>query len=1077
MRFGVLGPLVLWAADGRQVTVPEAKVRALLAALVVQEGRPATADRLIDDVWGERPPGKPEAALRVKVSQLRRALADAEPGGRDLLAFQAPAYRLAGSSDADRFAELLAAARQSTDLATRAGLLSDALALWRGPALAEFADFDFARPVIARLEEQRLVALEEHAEVRLELGEHGALAAELADVVTEHPLRERLRAVHLRALYRAGRQSEALDSYAELRDRLRDELGLDPGPELVALHGAILAQDPALAPEERSRGNLPGPVSELIGRDGALAEVTALLGDHRLVTLTGPGGVGKTRLALEAGAAVAADHPDGVWLVELAAIDQPSVMAVYDAMTSALGVRDDVTHHPGEGCRLMDAVGDRRLLLILDNCEHLMDPVGTLVQELLKSSPHVTILATSREPLNMTGEVLRPVPPLDLPGSAALHGVAGSSVDVASSSAVQLFAARARAAAPSFVVDEGNAADVAAICVRLDGIPLALELAAARIRVLSPAQLLDRLDDRFRLLGAGRRDAPVRQQTLRAMIDWSWELLSDAERVVLRRMSVHCDGCTLETAEALCSGHDVEPYDVLDALARLVDRSLVVTVASRTGGFVPAPQSVALPPSGLRYRLLESVAAYSAERLEEAGEADLMRRRHLAHYVAFAEEAETHLRGHGQRAWLSALDAESANLRSALDTAVHYLAAEEALRLVNALAWYWTLRGRFDEGRRALDLALSIPGAAPTAARAEAMVWHAGLTIKLRGCPQQGVKGMEALRLLRESGERGRVARMEWFLGFAQWGQGELGATGALLADALATFEDIGDRWGTAAALSMRASHAMVRGDFAAVKRDSERGAALFQELGDRAGLFQTTSQLAALAEISADYRRADDLHTQALQVAEELELWPEVSRGLSGLGRIALLTGDWARADELHERARELAVQQGDLYAEHFADIGLALSARRQGRLDEAETRLRSWMEWLLKIDGEMGTALVMAELGFIAELRGDAAAALALHLEGYELAGSTGDPRAIALALEGLAGAESLAGEPTRAARLLGAAAACRDSVGMPLPPAERTDVNRITTRTVAALGEAAFQTAFEDGAHSTPPLATHS
>lgn len=1053
MRFGVLGPVALWAADGRQVTVPEAKVRALLAALIVHEGRPVTADRLIDDVWGERPPGKPEGALRVKVSQLRKALDEAEPGGRELLVFRQPGYLLEGVTDADRFTELVAAARRSDDLAVRAGLLADALALWRGPAFAEFADFDFARPAIARLEEQRLVALEEHAEARLELGEHGALAAELADAVAEHPLRERLRAVHLRALYRAGRQSEALDSYTELRDRLRDELGLDPGPELVALHAAILAQDPSLAPaapavDDRPHNNLPAQVSELIGREEALAEVGALMAANRLVTLVGPGGVGKTRLATEVAARLTDDHPDGVWLVELAAIDQPSVMAVFDAVSKALGIRDDVSHRSEGVCRLSDVVGSRRLLLVLDNCEHVIEHVALLVERLLSTAPSVRVLATSQEPLNLGGEALWPVPPLDLPA-------AGDEVE--RSSAVRLFTARAKAASPSFTVDASNAEAVAAICRRLDGIPLALELAAARMRVLTPAQLLDRLDDRFRLLAAGRRDAPARQQTLRAMLDWSWELLTDDERIVLRRLAVHSDGCTLETAEALCSGDGVHVYDVLDLLARLVDRSLVVTVA------------------GPRYRLLESVAAYSAERLEEAGEADQMRKRHLAHYVALAEEAESHLRGHGQRQWLAALDAESANLRSALETAAHYLAAEEALRLVNALAWYWNLRGRFDAGRRAFDLALSIPGQAPAAARAEAMVWQAGLISRLRGCNKVITAGQAAIEALRQTGSRARVARMEWFLSFAQFGQGELAPNEALLHCALATFEEIGDRWGIAAALSMRAYHAKVRGDFAAVARDSERGAEIFSELGDRAGLFQTTSQLAALAEISADYTRADELHSRALAVAEELELWPEISRGLSGRGRIALLTGDYARADELHERAKRLAVEQGDLYAEHFADIGLALAARRQGRLDEAESRLLSWLEWLRKVDGGMGAALVEAELGFIAELRGDASAALGLHLEGYELAGSTGDPRAIALALEGLAGAEALSGEAYRAARLLGAAAAARQSVGMPLPPAERGDVDRITARVVEAIGEGAFATAFDegsrDGMHPTP------
>ncbi|MFD0470506.1 BTAD domain-containing putative transcriptional regulator [Nonomuraea thailandensis] len=554
MRFGVLGPLAVWTPDGRPVQVPEVKVRALLSGLLIQAGRTVSADRLIEDLWGDRPPADAPAALRVKVSQLRRVLGD-----RELVAYRAPGYVLRAepeSVDAGLFESLLLRARRAGDLDARAALLRQALELWRGGAYAEFADEPFARAAVARLDEQRLVALEELAETRLGLGEHGPLAAELADLVAGHPLRERLRAVHMRALYRAGRQGEALASYGDLRRRLADELGLDPGPELAALHQAILEQDPGLdAPAARPRTNLPAPLTDLVGRDEAVAEVRALLRANRLVTLTGPGGVGKTRLALAA-ASELGGFDGGVWLVELASLGAGAqAVEVAEAIAGVLGLRDDAP-----GCiveRLPGALAARPTLLVLDNCEHVVEQVATLAATLLRAAPGLRVLATGQESLRIEGEALWSVPPLGL------------------EAAMELFAARAG------IEPDG---DVAEICERLDGIPLALELAATRMRALTPRQLADRLDDRFRLLASGLRGAPARQQTLRAMIDWSWELLTEAERVVLRRLAVHADGCTLEAAEDVCA----EPgLDVLDLLARLVDRSLVARAMGT--GREPAP--------------------------------------------------------------------------------------------------------------------------------------------------------------------------------------------------------------------------------------------------------------------------------------------------------------------------------------------------------------------------------------------------------------------------------------------------------------------------------------------------------
>ncbi|MGI5490362.1 BTAD domain-containing putative transcriptional regulator [Microtetraspora malaysiensis] len=1075
MRFGVLGPLAVWSADGEPVAVPESKVRSLLAALLTARGQVVSADRLVDELWGDAPPANPTGALQTLVSRLRRVLARA--GGQGLLAHRAVGYVLDVADDAvdaGRFTALAARARTATDPRERAELLTEALALWRGLAFADFVDEEFAGSAITRLEEQRLLALEEQAEARLELGEHGLLAGELGDLTGRHPLRERLRAAHMRALYGAGRASEALDSYQDLRRRLEEELGLEPGRELVALQQEILRQAPALravpapASAPRRHTNLPVPATALVGRSDSLAEVHALIAAGRLVTLTGPGGVGKTRLAVEAASGLTGSYPDGVWLVELAAQTFATTDdELAEVVAATLGLRDDAGRSGPLPRTLLDRLSDalrtQRLLLVLDNCEHVIEAAAGLAQALLRNAPGIRILATSQEPLSIPGEQIWPVPPLELPAATADQAV------LRASSAVRLFLDRAAAASPGFALTDDNARAIASVCRRLDGIPLALELASTRVRVLDVRELAERLDDRFRLLTGGHRGAPARQQTLRAMIDWSWELLTAAEQAVLRRLAVHSDGCTLEAAEAVCAGAGVKPAEVLDLLTRLVDRSLVL---------------VAHESDGTRYRLLESVSAYLLERLRGTEHARV-RHAHASYYAAFAERADSFLRGTEQRHWLRRLDAETANIRSTLDNAA---AGDAPLmrRLVHAMAWYWFLRGRLTEAKRYLALTLALPedppGGGESAAdpavvrvpdRPGTVAWHTAMSL-LSGAPDGPARDsrtvLEVYEDIRDPHERTRAG---WLLSFAVTRFGDFAVGKELLNRMLAESRALGDRWGVAAGLSTRGMQRYVCGDLEASRRDGEESLEFFHEVGDRWGQLQATAVLGRLAEIEGDYPRAGCLHWEGLRMAEELGLWTDASMRWSELGRISLLTGDHAGAEEFHERARVLAVEQGDQPAEEFAEIGLALGARRQGRLDRAEAYLRRWLEWNRQFDAEYGAALILAELGFVEELRGDAEAALALHLEGLAAARDTGDPRALALALEGLAGARALAGHSVRAARLLGAASAARASVDAPLPAAERGDVDRITAALRAALGEASLEAAFEQGAAVNPDI----
>jgi predicted ATPase/DNA-binding SARP family transcriptional activator len=947
MLYDVLGPLAVRDAEGAPVKIPGTKTRALLAHLLIHGGGPVPADRLIEDLWEGDPPGGPVNTLQTKISQLRRVL------GRERLVREPAGYRLLlddGSVDALKFEDLVERARAHGVPAVKGDLFADALALWRGPAYAEVAESLFARDEIARLEDLRLTVLEDRAEVRLTLGDHLALAAELGEPVARYPLRERLRMAHMRALYRAGRQGDALQSFRELRRRLDEELGVPPGPAVVALHEAILRQEPQLAPatvESLScRTNLPSHLTSLIGRRSAVARVRAWLSPDsniRLVTLTGLGGVGKTRLATAAAREVTGEFPDGVWLVELAGLSAASAPDdIAERVITTLGLCDTAASEPdlddlvGWLCR---AVAAKRLLILLDNCEHLVEPVAAFAGAVLSTVPGGHLLVTSQEALAVPGETVYPVPPLELPE----HTGPGAA---ARSGAVELFVERAAAAVPGFALDAENTPAVTAICRRLDGIPLALELVAPRLRTLGPDELADSLDGRFPPPEVRARGLPARQQTLRSMLDWSWHLLTADEQTVLRRLTVHADGCTLPSAGAVCAGRDLPAERVPDLLSRLVDRSLVVREADR-------------------FKLLESVAAYGAERLAEAGETAAVRARFVRSHTELAERQNERLRGPDQRRCLERLDAEAVNLRRALDLAVTGNDTGHALRLVNALAWYWFLRGRLTEARRSIRSALTTHGETAPAARRTARLWLTGMELRLSSTdvllpfpagddPMDGV-GAPALR-----------ARLQWFVGTGLTGRGDRLRGRNLVAAGLAGARSAGDRWGEAAALVELAGHDPARG-----RSCAELGAALFQETGDRWGQLRATRSLALVAEHDGDHARTERLHREALRAAEELGLWTEVVEALISLGRTALARGHARRAAEHYERARTVSAERAYGRGEVRAEIGLGLAARLRGDQDTARRHLNRALAKNRSSSPGIDAANALAELELALEVR----------------------------------------------------------------------------------------------------------
>ncbi|WP_438488310.1 AfsR/SARP family transcriptional regulator [Streptomyces sp. S186] len=721
MRYGILGTTRAGRADGTPVALGGPRLRALLAALALRPGRALPADALIADVWAMDPPADAPGALQALVGRLRRAL------GRSAIASVDGGYLLCAEPDAvdlHRFERLTAEGGRALDAADpdrAAALLDEALALWRGPALADLPE---AAVEAARAESRRLDARRIRLAADLALGRAAHALPSLTALCQDHPLDEPLHALRLRALRAAGRTAEALAAYEEIRTGLAERLGADPGPELRALHAELLQPDlarvpagtavpavvsvpvavaavpaaptapdaPAPAPEAPAAparpGNLRARLTSFVGREQDLAALRADLAAHRLVTLLGPGGAGKTRLSQEGAETAAAALPDawphGVWLAELAPVDDPRT--VPEAVLTALGARETVVRATtAEGlraaadhavrdphARLAEHCADRRMLLVLDNCEHVIGAAAELAERLLTACPGVTVLATSREPLAVPGEVLRPVEPLPDPV------------------ALRLLADRGAAARPGFRVDadEATAIACAEICRRLDGLPLAIELAAARLRLMTPRQLADRLDDRFRLLTSGSRTLLPRQQTLRAVVDWSWDLTDEPERAVLRRLSVFAGGCDLAAAEEVCAAGGVAPYEVAGLLGSLIDKSLAVAdpdgAADDSGAAGAGAQ--------MRYRLLETVAEYAGERLDEAGERAATERRHLVRYRELARTTDPLLRGRGQRAAIDRLQLEHDNLRTALRRAIAAGDEHEALCLVLSLQWFWSLR-------------------------------------------------------------------------------------------------------------------------------------------------------------------------------------------------------------------------------------------------------------------------------------------------------------------------------------------------------------------------------------------------
>ena len=1156
VRVSVLGPLEVTDAAGRPVRVGGQRVRALLILLAMDAGRVVSARSLIERLWPDERPADTANALQSLVSRLRAALRQAGLPD-EVLESSAVGYRLAASAaavDALAFEAQAGAGRQALvggDPATAARLLRGALARWRGSALADVAGEEFAAAPAARLAELRGAAQLDRIEAELALGAAGpALIGELRELTAADPLAERPAALLMRALAAVGRQAEALAVYQRTRDLLAEDLGVDPSRQLAQAHLAVLRQevpaparavggavdpDGSAAPARatgtaesgerlvaerqgterqgterqgaervgapRRGGGWRQPTS-FVGRDADVAGVLKQLAAERLVTLTGPGGVGKTRLAAEAAERLAgggfAWFAGSAAFAALAPVTEPS--EVPRAVLDALGLRErSIARRGADGAadpldRLCAALAERDALLILDNCEHVIEAAALLAARLLADCPGVRVLATSREPLRIGGESLRvvaplPVPPASDPGFDRDRDPASGHWPVADPSpspAVRLFADRAAAVQPDFQLDASTAGPVAQICRRLDGMPLAIELAAPWLRTLTPAQLAERLDDRFALLTNGSRASLPRHQTLRATVDWSWQLLSGPERVLARRLAVFPGGATLTAAEQVCADPVPAPAGRPSAAGRAdgadrLRRAEVLTALSGLVGKSILTMAEASDDAAPRYRMLETVRAYALERLTEAGEEPAVRDALACYFCELAETADPLLRTADQMRWFHLLSAEQDNTHAALRWAVARGDAGPALRLVRALGYYWVQLGHGEGDGLAREVLALTPPDPPTKATAEARVicamLAAGWSYDLESVKEQLIEGVAGVAAWADDpgGLHPLAAMAEPLLLQFTGGREQVQAVYERYATAR-------DPWLRAIGLVYRAQYASEMGRLDGVEEELRVALREFRAIGERWGIALVLTILADVIDLRADDAATVAALEEAVAIGRELNAWGDLPYVEARLAIVRARSGDLARGrSELDRIGRTALARRGQIDIDRWVTFMRAELAWREGdpavvvdRCTELLAAFESYQAvWWEPLRARVRSRLALAVLAQgdearCRELLDAALRAAAAWTEHPALAGVLDACACYALRRAGLAPTADTAitaGRAERAARLLGAAHAVRGAF-------DESSLDAPQARAAArdTLGPAAFDAAYRSVADST-------
>ncbi|MFJ9369679.1 BTAD domain-containing putative transcriptional regulator [Nocardia sp. NPDC101769] len=1023
MRVGILGPLEV-LIDDRPITVGGARLRGLLVRLAVDAGHFVSVAAVTDALWPDDPPGRPQHAVQSLVSRLRRALAPIEVRS-------APAgYRLElapDAVDAHRFERLVTEARREPDRLRTATLLRNALALWRGPALVDVAALPYAAASAARLEELRACAWEDVSDIELDQPSAvPGVIVRLEELVVAYPFRERLRALQIQALHRAGRDSEALTVYERYRRMVRDELGADPGPQVRSAHLGVLRGEPVLTPTPPRAATRPirVPLTGLIGRDQELARIEARMRGSRLVTLVGPGGAGKTRLAVEI-AQRAVDYPGGIGLAELAPVSDADDLI--RAVRAGFDIGDPP--HPGPGSRtelLAATLPTAATLLILDNCEHLADAAARFAEEILARCPALRILVTSREPLGVSGEVLCQVPALALPATGA--------PDAADSPAVRLFAERAASVRDDFRLTDDVVELVAAICRRLDGLPLAIELAAAKLRTMPLPALADGLDHRFAVLTAGTRTALPRHRTLRAVLDWDWELLDPLARYGLARLTVFAGAIDPEAARAV----GVE----FGTIETLVGKSLLHLIDH------PSP----------RYRMLETVREYGRRRLDESGETTATLRAHAEYFRDLAEQAQPQLRGAGQMTWLRRLSDDRDNLDTALRFCCTATEPDSAARIGAALGMFWGLCGMHTEAAQQLRVVVDIPVAEPGAAQADLAAAYLLHSI-LAGNTDAIASHEPILRRFAGPAES-RGASGDFAMALLEFACGRVDVGLAVVQPWL----DDPDPWIRAMFWLARSFLHTAGTSMSDMEHDLTASATAFGEAGERWGTVTALTFLAFVRATIGDFHGATEAMERALVPARELRL--DGARR-AWLTMVRIHTGDLTTA-----RTELTEILAGPAPSGETALAHLLMSdlARIDGDLDEAARQVDSASTALARGFADRAQrAMLDMRLGLLHTARGELGTAAEHCRAAWEQARAMHDPPMAAEVSVAVARLCYACGDPRAAAQVLGAGHAIRDA-GDPGNP----DIASLTTELTDQLGYQLWSDAYDSGSALTPDAA---
>jgi predicted ATPase/DNA-binding SARP family transcriptional activator len=1021
----------------------------LLALLTLRNGKPVEREWLAGSLWPDSTEAQALAYLRHCLTELRYAL------GPEVERLQSPTRQALTLDLAGAEVDVL-----SFDAAIRQGDfagLRRAVDIYRGPLLEDCTE-PWAPQERGSRELSYIAALQRLADEALSRGDAQSAIVYSRRTIAVDPLQEGAQRTLIQGLASAGDYGAAVQAYRDLRLHLHRELNVDPDPLTTALYNRLRTETRQTARIDRNEGpsppglppprRLPRPITDLLGREEEVFDVAAVLRQRRLVTLTGTGGLGKTRLAIAVAEVLVDEHSHGAWFVELAGLTDPKM--VIQSVATTLGVRDESGRSLFES--IVSFLAPKVLLLVLDNCEHLLSACAQLAADLLERCSGARILATSRQALGITGEVSWPVPLLPVPDLANLPTEASDwPAHVSKVASVQLFVERAEAMQRAFALTAANALSVAQICTRLDGIPLAIELAAGHTKVLPIEQISLRLDDAFRLLTRGSRTALPRQQTLQATLDWSYELLTTRERVLLQRLSVFADGWTLEESEQVCAGATttpvIEPAEVLDLLSSLVDKSMV-QLGERGGR--------------ARYRLLETVRQYARDRLAGSGGTDAIRNRHRNIFLALAE-AGPKLRGVEQGEWLQRLEQEHENLLAALEWSLSEAGAGTSLRFCGALSRFWVARGHLSEGR---EWCTRVLGKVEGRERATVLDGVGKLAIHQGDYASARAYYQESLAIYREIGDLGGVAQSLNGLGKAACNQDEYAAAQAYFQESLGINRELCDGESDADSHFGLGRVAEFQGNLATALEHYQQSLAMYRQIGDQGGAAYSLSGLGNTAFCRADYASAQVHYQESLGICRQIGDRGGIAYSVNGLGIVACALGEYLIAVGHYQESLGIYRQIGDRR-------GIAHLLDDLGRVDLAQADHASALGYckeslaiFQEIGDRMGVASTLGTMGRVAFAQGDLGSARVYHGDSLAIERDIGTLFGVAESLEALSVLLAHVGKEDQAAIFGGAAEALRGEIGTPLSPAEGEALVTEVAKIRRALGERAFSIAWEQG-----------